>query len=53
MKIITQNIFPPIPVRCYDWLAYIDGDEEGLKGFGATEAEAVADLNGQIDEQRQ
>ena len=43
-KIITNYIFPPIPLRQFDWIAYYDGEEEGHVGFGRTEAEAIADL---------
>jgi hypothetical protein len=43
-KIITHYVNPPIPIRSYDWIAYLDGDEEGLEGWGETEAEAVAGL---------
>lgn len=51
MKIIAQHINPPIPSREFDWLAYCDGDEDGKTGFGTTEAEAIADLKSQIDEE--
>lgn len=44
-KIITDFIHPPIPDRRHDWLAYREGDEEeGHKGEGRTEAEAIQDL---------
>ncbi len=44
-KIITSHVFPPIPVRSFDWEAFFEGDEElGLRGHGATEEEAIADL---------
>lgn len=44
-KIVTHNSFPPIPVRQFDWCAFYDGEEEaGSYGYGATEAEAVADF---------
>lgn len=44
-KIITTHVCPPIPVRSFDWCAYLDGrEEDGPKGWGATEAEAIADL---------
>lgn len=46
-KIITSHIYPPIPVRMFDWAAYRDGYEPecGLPyGTGATEDEAIADL---------
>ena len=43
-KIITRNVYPPIPDRRFDWCAYHDGDEEnGGYGWGSTEAEAIAD----------
>lgn len=45
-KIITRNIYPPIPTRDHDWLAFYDddGEEAGRYGYGATEAEAIKDL---------
>lgn len=48
-KIITTFVYPPIPVRNYDWQAHYDGDEPDddghmLVGRGATEQEAVEDL---------
>lgn len=44
-KIITEFIHPPIPDRCNDWQAYREGDDgDDLFGWGATEAEAIADL---------
>lgn len=42
-KIVTENVYPPIPVRFMDWVAHYD-DPEGPTGTGATEAEAVRDL---------
>lgn len=44
-KIITSFIYPPIPIRKYDWQAFYDGEEE-LKhyGYGVTEAAAIAEL---------
>lgn len=43
--IITRFISPPIGTRDHDWVAYRDGDEEeGLQGFGATEAAAKQEL---------
>lgn len=45
-KIITTNVFPPIPIRDFDWCAYFDGEEDGGHyGYGRTEAEAVSDLH--------
>lgn len=48
-KIITENIYPPIPIRDFDWQAHFDGDEPNdngqmLSGFGATEQEAIEQL---------
>lgn len=49
MKISTRFICPPIPIRSFDWEATYDGDapdDQGkmLVGHGATEQEAIADL---------
>lgn len=44
-KIITRHIFPPIPDRRFDWIAYFDDQaERGEYGYGRTEQEAVAAL---------
>lgn len=43
-KIVTVNVYPPIPIRRFDWCAHYDGREEWPSGWGATEAEAIADL---------
>jgi hypothetical protein len=45
-RIITSNVYPPIPDRRWDWCAYHDGDEENshLYGWGTTEQEAIDDL---------
>lgn len=44
-RIVTEHVNPPIPVRTSDWCAYYEGHEEsGEYGYGATEAEAIADL---------
>lgn len=45
-KIITDHVYPPIPIRTMDWLAYYDGeeDEQMAHGTGATEDEAIKDL---------
>lgn len=51
-KIITSNIYPPIPVRDFDWMAYFDGDDEfGPRGYGPTEAEAIQDLIDNYDDE--
>jgi hypothetical protein len=44
-KIITEFIYPPIPIRQFDWVAYFDGEEElGYYGYGFTENDAINDL---------
>ncbi len=45
-KIVTKFVHPPIPVRQFDYCAWIEGhDEEGRpEGWGATELEARIDL---------
>ena len=41
----TVCVYPPIPDRRFDWIAYFDGEEEaGNYGTGASEAEAIADF---------
>jgi hypothetical protein len=47
MKIITQKICPPIPIRCYDWVAWYGGREDGVTGHGETEIAAIYDLGDQ------
>lgn len=51
MKIITTHVYPPIPDRSCDWLATIDGQdpEDGIRGWGATEQEAIEDLKEQME----
>lgn len=44
-KIVTSHVFPPIPIRDFDWCAFYDGDEEsGFRGWGKTEQAAIDDL---------
>ena len=43
MKIVTEFVYPPIPLRQFDWAAHYD-DPEGYVGRGATEQEAINDL---------
>ncbi len=44
-KIVTSPTHSPLPVRQHDWCAHFDGEEEaGNYGYGATEAEAIADF---------
>jgi len=50
-KIITENEYPPIPDRRYDWVAYReDSDENALQGRGATKEQAINDLKEQEHE---
>lgn len=50
-KIITDFVYPPIPIREVDWRATLDGYEPGdPMGIGPTEAAAIADLEEQIKE---
>lgn len=56
MTIITTFVYPPIPIRSFDWCATLDGydpgepDEDGTYrggdpiGYGETEADAIAEL---------
>jgi hypothetical protein len=50
MTIRCENICPPIPVSSMDWAAWVDGDEEGPTGRGATHNAAMADLFEQLGE---
>lgn len=48
-RVITTFVYPPIPIRRFDWQASYDGDEPNdaggmATGHGATAAEAVVDL---------
>lgn len=49
-KIHTHYDPKPIPLRQFDWSAYDDNYEPGCPiGWGATEAEALADLAIEIE----
>jgi hypothetical protein len=53
MKIRTKLIYPPIPIRQFDWSAVDDSTYDGPGcpiGTGTTEQEAIADLLQQIEE---
>lgn len=44
----TDFANPPIPDRSSDWCAWYDDiGEEGPRGWGRTEAEAISDLKAQ------
>ena len=50
-KIMTNYVYPPIPIRDWDWIAYYDGEEESQNyGLGKTEQEAIDDLKSQGSE---
>jgi hypothetical protein len=52
-KIITKHVFPPVPVRQFDWAAVFDGYEPGEHvGYGRTEQDAIADLVEQWEDDR-
>lgn len=55
MKIETTFVYPPIPIRAFDYSA-IDADTydpdpecHSPVGWGATETEAIADLKDQLE----
>lgn len=49
MKIVTSFVYPPIPLRQFDWCATLDGYEPGEPyGEGATEEDAKLDLLSQL-----
>lgn len=53
MKIITNEIYPPIPIRDYDWEAvWEDYDESDVIGYGKTEQEAIDNLIEQTEDNR-
>ncbi len=52
MTIKTHYVFPPIPIRSFDWSAMdADSDKVYAIGWGATEEEAVADLAAQLEDE--
>lgn len=46
MTIKTEAVYPPVPIRDWDWQAYDDDtvDERSPYGEGPTEWEAICDL---------
>lgn len=47
----TAQINPPIPTTNFDWMAWVDGEEEsGPTGRGASEVDALRDLAEQLHE---
>lgn len=51
MNIKTYFVYPPIPIRSYDWLAVLNDDPEGTVGYGRTEQEAIDDLKSQLEDE--
>ena len=49
-RIKTSFVNPPIPIRDFDWVAWIDGEEEGFRGHGKTEQEALDELHSELAE---
>ncbi len=52
-EIRTEFVYPPIPIRDFDWAATLEGyggGESEPVGRGATEAEAIADLRAMLAE---
>lgn len=51
-KIVTDHVYPPIPIRSFDWAAWVEGSDEETRtqGTGATEVAAVIDLRGKLDD---
>lgn len=44
-KIITDHVYPPIPIRTFDWCAFYEGDAESQNyGWGKTKEKAIQDL---------
>jgi hypothetical protein len=51
MLIKTSHDFPPIPIRNFDWSAYVDNyGEDSPLGRGPSEREAVQTLFQTLDE---
>jgi hypothetical protein len=61
MKIRTEFIFPPIPVRDFDWTAVDDDTYDGAPdsktrnqiGYGRTEEEAIKNLLEILEEDKE
>ncbi len=44
MKVLVHYDPPPIPIRKFDFCAYVDGYEEGFDGRGGTAFQAVLEV---------
>lgn len=54
-EIVIDFVYPPIPIREFDYLAYFDGDEPNddgnmLHGYGKTPLDAIRALLDREDE---
>ena len=60
-KIVTEHVYPPIPIRQFDWAAHDDNYEPpdsdgvggGIVGWGRTEAEAIADYLQLVEDEQE
>ena len=50
--IITHHVYPPIPDRSHDWLAFLNGREEETRfyGWGTTEDQARQECEAAVKE---
>lgn len=53
--VVTVHVYPPIPIRSFDWQAAFADDESNddgqmTVGHGATEQEAIEDLQSLFDD---
>ena len=54
MTIKVSFDYPPIPIRSFDWSAYVDDTYDGPGcplGHGPTEAAAISDLYDQMEDE--
>lgn len=54
-EIRIDHVYPPIPIRDFDWAAYWDNDEPNdagymMTGYGRTPLAAIVDLLDQTEE---
>jgi hypothetical protein len=51
MRIKTSHVYPPIPIRDFDWCAWDDEvGEDSPTGYGKTEQEAIDNLFYEIEQ---
>jgi len=52
LVIVIEHTYPPIPIRDFDWHAYLDGrEEDGNYGHGRTKYQALHDLIDRLEEE--